>query len=142
DAQKRADGRLHPRSLSESGAKVRLRMRRWQAILLLAFAACRGGKVDVPSPEPGPPPAAVRGEPASERRPDPAYPTARAAGTEELFLLEEPPRGPHVTDVKLPDRSQLKFTEHTFCELTQNRLVCSAARPKNPALHWNVGRAG
>jgi len=112
-------------------------------VLVFALAACRGAPAEVKTPAPEP--ATKTAEPATiEHRPHPDYPTAALAGTEELFLLEEPPRGPHVTDVKLPDRGQLKFGEHAYCELTQSRLVCTGARSKSgvPSLRWNVGRAG
>src|SRR5262252_2278416 len=117
-------------------------MRRCPPLLVvLAIIGCRDGKTVPPAPETR---AEPRRDPApAELRPHPDYPTAALAGTEELFLLEEPPRGPHVTDVKLPDPSQLKFTESAFCELTTSRLVC-AGHPKAgvPSLHWNVGRSG
>jgi len=119
-------------------------MRRGLLISMIFAAACRGGSAES-QPPPEPAPAALRPEPPpQERRPHADYPTPALAGTEELFLLEEPPRGPHVTDVKLPDRSPLKLTEYGYCELTQSRLVCSGAHPKTgtPSLHWNVGRTG
>ncbi len=118
-------------------------MRRRPLILVLALVACRGGKPEIQAPPEPKPEAKIDPAPQAERRPDPDYPTAALAGTEELFLLEEPPRGPHVTDVKLPERGQLKFTEHAYCELTGSRLVCAAAKPKLPAaMRWSVGRAG
>jgi len=93
-------------------------------LALLAIASCRDGKSAVQPPPQQPPPAGASAEARAETRraepelrPHPDYPTPALAGTQELFLLEEPPRGPHVTDVKLPDRSQLKFTDHAYCEL-------------------------
>ncbi len=74
--------------------------------------------------------------------PHPEYPTAAMAGTEELFLLEEPPRGPHVTNVELPDRTRLRTTEHAGCEVGPVRLACSSSRPRPGTARWNVGRAG
>jgi hypothetical protein len=104
---------------------------------LLCLGACQGSKAaESKAVEPAP---QVREGP-EHRPPHPDYPTPAMAGTEELFLLEEPPRGPHVTDVKLPDRSGLKFAEHAACELAAGRLVCGPARPRPGSLHWNVGR--
>src|SRR5262249_40051180 len=116
-------------------------------VLVFALAACRGAPAEVKASTPPPEPASKSADlSAIEHRPHPDYPTAALAGTEELFLLEEPPRGPHVTDVKLPDRGQVRSGEPGYCELTQtpSRLVCAGARPKNnvPSLRWNVGRAG
>src|SRR5262245_39762472 len=112
---------------------------------LLALASgtpgCRGSRRAVPEP-----PAATSprqpAEPPVSKPPGADYPTPALAGTEELFLIEEPPRGPHVTNVKLLNRAALKFTEHLYCEVGPARLVCSAAHPKPGAAvaRWNVGR--
>jgi hypothetical protein len=107
-------------------------------VSLFALAGCRGTKASEPravDPPPGP-------RDPTQRPPSPDYPTPAMAGTEELFLIEEPLRGPHVTDVKLPDRAELRFTEHTACELVVSRLVCAPVRPKPNTRHWNVGRSG
>src|SRR5262245_26454916 len=116
-------------------------MARRLAPLLLTFLACKGGKPEIPTvPETR---AEPRRDPAPEVKPHPDYPTPALAGTQELFLLEEPPRGPHVTDVKLPDRSLLKFSDHAYCELTLSRLTCSAAKARSQSsARWNVGRSG
>src|SRR5678816_4092636 len=95
-------------------------------VVLIVAAGCRGAR----KTEPHEPPQPLTPETANERRPDPDYPTAAMAGTEELFLIEEPPRGPHVTNVRLPDRSRLRFSEHAHCELAPARLVCAPTRPK------------
>src|SRR5688572_3136888 len=110
--------------------------------LVLALVACRSGDKPPPpspSPEPSKPSAS---EPTPGVRPHAEYPTAAMAGTEELFLLEEPPRGPHVTQVRLPERASLRFAEHAHCEIGAARLVCSGARPRAGAGRWTVGRIG
>jgi hypothetical protein len=115
-------------------------MARRAALTLLALVACRGGKAEVAAAaDDG---GSGRGVLVGERAPHPDYPTPALAGTEELFLLEEPPRGPHITDVKLPERSELHFTVHPYCELTASRLICAAshAKPGAPLARWNVGR--
>jgi hypothetical protein len=91
------------------------------------------------------------GEAAVAQRPRPAnatqgpdrdYPTPALAGTDDLFLRGEPLRGPHLTNVALPNRRELRFTEHAFCELTVTRLACGAPRPRSgvASRRWNVGR--
>src|SRR5262249_27014583 len=122
---------------------VRLRMRKVAPLLVLAgllgTGGCKGSKAAEPKPvEPAP---LVRTD-LGQRPPHPDYPTPAMAGTEELFLLEEPPRGPHVTDVKLPDRAAVRFVEHASCDVVVGRVVCSASRGKPGAMRWNVGRSG
>jgi hypothetical protein len=111
-------------------------MRSLALVLLAAACGCRSA--EKPG-APEPPPAAASVEPA--RRPHAEYPTPAMAGTEQLFLLEEPPRGPHVTQVRLPERASLRFAEHAHCEVGLARLVCSGARPRPGAGKWIVGRS-
>ncbi len=77
----------------------------------------------------------------------PDYPTASQAGTDDIFLQEEPRRGPHITGAVLPDRKQLKLADASYCEVQANGIACSvvkppATRPAAPAGHWTIGRAG
>jgi hypothetical protein len=108
---------------------------------IAGVAGCRGTSARPPGDDRrAAPPAAAASAPAT--RPHPDYPTPKMAGTEELFLIEEPPRGPHVTSVRLPDRNHLRFTEHAVCEVAAARLICSGSRAKPGQARWNVGRSG
>lgn len=60
---------------------------------------------------------------------DPMYPTPRKAGTADLFFLEEPVRGPHVTRVSRPSRARLTMTRHANCTVTGGGIACSEAAP-------------
>ncbi len=60
---------------------------------------------------------------------DPMYPTARKAGTADLFFLEEPVRGPHVTRVRRPSRAGLRATKHAYCTVTGGGIACGEAAP-------------
>src|SRR5688572_14524872 len=57
----------------------------------------------------------------------PDYPTVSRSGTGDIFYLEEPDRGPHVTEVAIPGPAGLRFSEHRHCELDHATLVCSGA---------------
>ncbi len=109
-------------------------MRRWLTLAVLAALGCQGGRAEKPSADAEPPPARPK-----VRHPD--YPTPAMAGTDALFLVEEPMRGPHVTSVTLPDRAALKWSEHAYCELGAVRLTC-AGKPREAQARWNVGRRG
>src|SRR5262245_57463198 len=104
-------------------------MRHRMVALALALVACRGGGSSKSEPRERTPTPAPETQ-TQALRPDSEYPTPAMSGTEELFLIEEPPRGPHVTNVRVPDRSQLRFAEHAYCEVGPTRLACSPARPK------------
>jgi len=109
-------------------------MRRWITLTVLGAAlGCQGGRAARPAPDAGP---AVDTRPKTR---DPDYPTPAMAGTDSLFLVEEPVRGPHVTSVTLPDRTGLKFTDYTYCELGAIRLAC-AGKVREGQARWNVGR--
>ena len=57
---------------------------------------------------------------------DPMYPTPIAAGTDKIFLLEEPDRGPTVpVSAVLPAAASLTWTSHAFCEVDFLGAVCS-----------------
>lgn len=53
----------------------------------------------------------------------PLYPTASAAGTEKLFLLEEPDRGAHVTKVDVPRGGKIVM-KRGHCELDEHDVIC------------------
>ncbi len=95
----------------------------------------RAGSATVPpapggGPGPGPGPGGSR-DPAllPEDGPHGMYPTPRRAGTEDLFFLEEPVRGPHVTRVRPPSSAGLTVTRHAHCELHGAGVACGAAAP-------------
>jgi hypothetical protein len=77
---------------------------------------------------------------AAELGPDPDYPTPVVAGTKDLFLLEEPVRGAHVTEVALPAAADLAWTEHAYAELDAAGFAVSAAGPATGGIRWRVGR--
>lgn len=52
------------------------------------------------------------------------FPTPRRAGTEDLFFVEEPVRGPHVTKLAMPDRKTLAFELRAYCEIDELTVVC------------------
>ncbi|MBW2737019.1 MAG: hypothetical protein JRH20_31940, partial [Deltaproteobacteria bacterium] len=56
----------------------------------------------------------------------PSYPTLKSAGTEKIFYLEEPDRGPVVSAVVLPRRSSLRWRKSAHCESDVLGIVCSA----------------
>jgi hypothetical protein len=80
--------------------------------------------------------------PVPDTRAHPDYPTARRAGTEELFVVEEPSRGPHVTRVTMPDRANLSFELKAYCEIGHDTVICTDKPPgaKEPGVRvgsWN-----
>jgi len=120
--------------------------------LLLSFlvgltTACNEPRKQAPEPEPPkpkphpptqqqPPPPAEQSGPT----PHPDYPTPAAAGTEKIFYLEEPDRGPKVTPVTLPAAASLKWRTAAHCEPHETGIACSAAAGP---LRWRIGsRAG
>ncbi len=72
----------------------------------------------------------------------PDFPTPAAAGTQAVFLLEEPPRAPRVQAVDMPDRSGLAPTLHAYCELEAAQVTCSPAleAPAPGAARFRVER--
>jgi hypothetical protein len=71
--------------------------------------------------------------------PDPQFPTARAAGSEGIFALEEPERGPLLTTYALPDTTASKPTWHGECEIDYHGVECAPTAVKNGRL-WRVFR--
>ncbi len=111
-------------------------MRRLSLTCAVLAAAC-GSKGDerkpptrTPSVDAEPPPIAATPAPdATGSSADPDYPTPRRAGTDLLFVVEEPVRGPHVTKLAIPARKKLKFTQHAYCEIDEVTVVCTDAAP-------------
>ncbi|MCC6749198.1 MAG: hypothetical protein IT371_16165 [Deltaproteobacteria bacterium] len=96
-----------------------------------------------PTPVRALPPPIPRRPVLPEKGPHPDYPTPRAAGTEQLFLAEEPDRGPRPTSVALPSKKGLRASVHAHCDLDHATFVCSrgTVRPAN-ARHWRLYRKG
>ncbi|MBN2495320.1 MAG: hypothetical protein JXR96_12055 [Deltaproteobacteria bacterium] len=99
------------------------------------------GQADGGRPADGELQAAAEGLPP-ERGPHPQFPTAELAGTAGIFLLEEPSRGPHVTEVEIPDSRGLSWSFHVHCELALRTMACSRKLDKPPqsATCWALGR--
>ncbi len=84
------------------------------------------------------------GSPLPERGPHPDYPTPVAAGTGDLFVLEEPDRGPAAPiDFPLPGTVGLAWSSHANCEAGAETVTCSKAkRHPGEVSWWHVGRRG
>ncbi|MEO8705065.1 MAG: hypothetical protein ABI867_33740 [Kofleriaceae bacterium] len=94
-----------------------------------------------PTPAPPSKPTSPRiTSPLPERGPHPDYPTPAAAGTDKIFLLEEPDRGPKPPLMyELP--AGITWTEHASCTVEANRPTCAGVRGKR--LHgWRLGKKG
>jgi hypothetical protein len=87
-------------------------------------------------------PKDIIGSPLPDADVDPMYPTPKRAGTQNLFTLEDPERGPKApVDFKLPPRSALTWTDHAYCDDDKVAPVCSP--PGGRGLwRWRVGRDG
>ena len=81
--------------------------------------ASKGTKVPVPSSAP----ATQKASASVPTSPSPEYPTAAAAGTKELFFLEEPDRGEHITIVPFPADGKITMKSGR-CELDEHDVVC------------------
>ena len=80
-------------------------------------------------------------EDPSKPKPDPDFPTPHAAGTEKLFTLEEPDRGPRApTKFVLPPRSSLQWTDGMYCEDDVVQPAC-VKTPDTDLVRWRVGRS-
>jgi hypothetical protein len=80
-----------------------------------------------------------------EQGPHPDYPTPLAAGTDKLFFLEEPERGPLApATVTPPSPGSLRRSFHLHCEPHLLGLSCGPARPRPPARgpYWRLGARG
>ncbi|MBA3465356.1 MAG: hypothetical protein H0T46_35820 [Deltaproteobacteria bacterium] len=123
-----------------------------RVMLLIACAGCKE-KEPPPRPhDPDPPvnptppiptekPSRSIMSPLPEKGPHPEYPTAAAAGTDKIFFIEEPDRGPAVpASYALPPRESLTWLTSPYCEVDALNVVCmKGAAP--PVLKWRVGRA-
>ena len=88
-------------------------------------------------------PAPDAGTGLAESGPHPDYPTPIAAGTSNIFFLEDPDRGPLAPKkANLPPRGSLVWTTHAYCETNKTTLACSAAASGTGASSFRVGRKG
>jgi hypothetical protein len=77
--------------------------------------------------------------PLPEAGPHPDYPTPVAAGTDKIFLLEDPDRGAKVAvTYELPPRGSLVWTSHTHCEPDVADIACSTGG--GGFASWRVAR--
>lgn len=78
-----------------------------------------------------------------ESGPHPDYPTPVAAGTSNIFFLEDPDRGPPAPKkANLPPRSSLVWSTHAYCETNKTTFACSAAASGTGASSFRLGRKG
>jgi hypothetical protein len=79
-------------------------------------------------------------EDPSKPRPNPDFPTPRSAGTEKLFTLEEPDRGPRApTKFVLPPHNTLQWTDGQYCEDDIAQPACVKTADTD-TIRWRVGR--
>ena len=93
-------------------------------------------------PRPKPAPRQPITSPLPEVGPHPDYPTPVAAGTDKIFLLEEPDRGPPAPlDFVIPPNDSLTWTGHAHCAPSATTITCAGSRAKRLA-GWRIGRKG
>jgi hypothetical protein len=118
-------------------------------LLLVACAACKAKEPPPPPPvtpeeKPAIPiekPSRIISSPLPEKGPHPEYPTAAAAGTDKLFFIEEPDRGPPApATYTMPPRGSLAWTVHPYCEVDAVSAPCTNGKAPSIA-KWRVGRA-
>jgi hypothetical protein len=124
--------------------------------LLIALVAC-GGKAEEapvvdPTEAPSKTPATDAGakkplakpppvtSPLPEKGPHPDYPTPVAAGTDKIFLLEEPDRGP-AAPLEFPYPSSTDGTPHASCELGPTTVVCGDGKPAKTGIWYTVAKS-
>lgn len=79
----------------------------------------------------------------AEAGPHPDYPTPLAAGTSNIFFLEDPDRGPPAPKkASLPSRGSLAWTTHAYCETNKTSFACSTQTTGTGASSFRVGRKG
>ena len=125
-----------------------------KTVVVLALVGACGGKPEdtpvdrAPRVQPPTPRVPAEGPPAGnpnalpEAGPHPDYPTPVSAGTDKIFTLEDPERGPNAPrSFTLPPRGSLVWTTHAFCADDEVSIVCSP-RPPTGLASWRVGRKG
>src|SRR5437868_969002 len=104
-------------------------------LALIACAACKAKKHEnAELPDPGSPPAKQSGG-LAEKGPHRDYPTAAAAGTDKIFFLEEPDRGPKAP-ASFSRPANLAWTQMAFCEPYEKITPCTPGSGD-----WYVGKA-
>ncbi|MBL9019021.1 MAG: hypothetical protein JNL83_32840 [Myxococcales bacterium] len=114
-------------------------------LALFACAACKESKKEEARPRPLPddePPVAREAEPPApktggglpEKGPHPDYPTAAAAGTDKIFFLEEPDRGPKPPSTYAIPKD-LTWTRAPSCEIYEKTFACGAGSGE-----WHIGK--
>lgn len=126
---------------------------KWMWVLaVLACASCKKKLEDAEPPAPRssePAPVVVAPvvapdagrdivSPLPEKGPHPDYPTAAAAGTDKLFFLEEPDRGPKAPTSFTPP-AKLTWTDAPSCQIDQLGVVCSKGSAA-AAIHYRLGK--
>ena len=119
-------------------------------LLLVACVGCREKKQPVqddPAPRPKQPaptekkPSGLITSPLPEKGPHPEYPTAAAAGTDKIFFIEEPDRGPAApATYAMPPRESLTWTTSPYCEVDALNVVCTKGAAPS-VMKWRVGRS-
>lgn len=115
---------------------------------LLVSGGCNRNAEDAPvdrTPRvqpPMPPDAAPSRNVLPEIGPNPDYPTPVNAGTDKIFTLEDPERGPAAPmTFALPARGSLAWRTHANCDDEALSIVCSP-QPPSGLFSWRVGRRG
>jgi hypothetical protein len=81
--------------------------------------------------------------PPVQTGPHPDYPTAALAGTDKLFTMVEPERGPKAPIGMTIPRGGLTWTTHEYCTADVTGPVCSSPVTAVDGLwSWRVGRRG
>ncbi len=82
----------------------------------------------------------------SEWAPHPSYPTPEAAGTQAIYLLEEPERSRVVKQGRLPAeaparQSELAWSDQSYCEVGWDGVACAHDSSERGSVHFRRGRA-
>ena len=117
-------------------------------VVLVLCAGCNSKHKAEEKREPAAAPTAEPSEtgrditsPLPLKGPHPHYPTAAAAGTDKIFFLEEPDRGPKApASYSPPPRASLTWTTHPYCEVDPLGVACSTGKV-TASNSWRVGRA-
>jgi hypothetical protein len=88
-------------------------------------------------------PIAAAAPPSAQVGPHPDFPTAVLAGTDKLFTMIEPERGPKAPVGMTIPRGGLTWTTHATCDLDVTGPVCTpAADDVRGHVRWRVGTRG
>ncbi|HWU89136.1 MAG TPA: hypothetical protein VN253_17845, partial [Kofleriaceae bacterium] len=88
-------------------------------------------------------PIAAAAPPSARSGPHPDFPTAALAGTDKLFTMIDPERGPKAPIGMAIPRGGLQWTTHATCDLDLTGPVCTPATDDVAGhFRWRVGRRG